>query len=139
MSNDQPISRRDALMAATVLGAVAAVGQADDDQAFGNGFKPSLGERLKANDEDTQKSKAESSLKLQLTMTDGQVVTFNANQAVITFGGGGALVATSAGILPFNNAQIGALSVNPNSVPTSLSPARTAPIEDDENFGTGDR
>jgi hypothetical protein len=89
--SDQPISRRHALIAATALGAMAAVSQADD---------PARGQPFEAVAPKPD-PKAATTFALQVTLTDGQVVTLNASKAVITFSDGGALVATPAGVLPF--------------------------------------
>lgn len=110
MSHEQPISRRDALMAATVLGAVVGVAQAQDngDKPFEFGALQQGGKQPSANP-----------LKLQITLTDGQVVTFNASKAVITFGDAGSLVATPSGILPMASGPTGEdPKISPKQKPT---------------------
>ena len=82
--NDQvPVSRRDALIAAstaTALGLVASAANADD--------KPDRSDQKKGGD----RSRKAPPLKLKVTLTDGQVVTLNATELVIDYGEKGQLV-----------------------------------------------
>ena len=84
MNEQSPVSRRQALIAAsaaTVVGAVASVTNA--------GQKDS-GER----------SKVAPPLKLKITLTDGEIVSLNAAELVIDFGANGQLLVKPNGFLP---------------------------------------
>lgn len=87
MNEQLPVSRRQALIAATTataIGAVASVTSA--------GEKPS-GER----------SKIAQPLKLKITLTDGEIVTLNAAELVIDFGASGQLLVKPNGFLPIRD------------------------------------
>jgi hypothetical protein len=79
MSDQSPVSRRSVLTAVSTAAVVGLVTRASD-----------------AGDK--------SPLKLQVTLTDGQVLTLNAAEVVIDFGGNGKLCAKPSGILPIGAA-----------------------------------
>lgn len=107
----EPMSRRDALMAATALGAVAGVAQAEGSGDDGVMRGPPGSRRLK----------------LQITLPDGQIVTFNASKAVVTFEDGGALVATPSGVLPLTIAAAGEKPPSKDPSPARVAPGGTGP------------
>lgn len=84
MNEQLPVSRRRALIAAstaTVIGAVASVTNAGQQ-------KPA------------DRPNAARSLKLKITLTDGEIVTLNAAELVIDFGANGQLLVKSNGLVP---------------------------------------
>ena len=89
--NDQvPVSRRDALIAAstaTALGLVASATNAGD--------KPDSDDPKATGD----RSRKAPPLKLKVTLTDGQVVTLNATELVIDYGEKGQLLVQPHGFL----------------------------------------
>jgi hypothetical protein len=89
MSDLSAISRRSALVAAVSLGASAAV--ADDSP-----FEQETSETAKPR----RPVIPIQQVKLSITLTDGQVVSFNATQAVIDFGTGSQLLVKSTGVMP---------------------------------------
>jgi hypothetical protein len=112
MSDVSPISRRDALIAATALGTVVSVAQAnDDDKPFGAGDP---GDPRAGQNPTTMKRKP---LKIQITLTDGQTMTVNATSAVIEFDDGGKIIAKPSGILPLVSSPAGEQQGNQSSAP----------------------
>jgi hypothetical protein len=86
MSDQSPVSRRSVLTAVSTAAVVGLVTRASD-----------------AGDKSPD-SNHQSPLKLQVTLTDGQVLTLNAAEVVIDFGGNGKLCAKPSGILPIGAA-----------------------------------
>lgn len=87
MNEQSPVSRRQALIAAsaaTAIGVVASVTSAGDPD-------PKSGDA---------QSKIAPPLKLKVTLTDGQIVTLNAAELVIDYGTNGQLLVKPNGFLP---------------------------------------
>ena len=87
MNEQLPVSRRQALISAstaTVIGAVASVTNAGQKET---------GDRRTA----------APPLKLQITLTDGEIVTLNAAELIIDFGANGQLLVRPNGFLPVQN------------------------------------
>ena len=97
MSDQSIISRREALIAAASIGTAVATTQFASAEGPGNRVVPTPDQ-----DASSQKSKPpeEPLLKLSITLTDGQVVTFNAREAVIDFFGSGKLLVRPTGVMP---------------------------------------
>ena len=82
MSDQSVISRRDALIAAVSVGAAVAVADASEKDPSGSS------------------KQGDAQFKLSITLTDGQIVTFKAREAVIDFGTSGQLLVRPTGVMP---------------------------------------
>lgn len=89
MSDQSIISRRDALLAAASLGTAVAVADAGDLES------PFREEKV-----ELKPVAVPAQFKLSITLTDGQVVTFNAIEAVVDFGGNAQLLVKPTGVMP---------------------------------------
>ena len=96
MNEQLPVTRRDALIAAsaaTALGFVASTANAGD--------KPDSSDPKAGGDQ----SRKAPPLKLKVTLTDGQIVTLNATELVIDYGESGKLLLQPNGFLPDPNKE----------------------------------
>lgn len=96
--SDQSLSRRGALLAAASLGTAIAVADAQAQDA-------------KSREADAPAKPKP--FKLSVTLTDGQVVTFQANEATIDFGTAASLLVKSSGITPIVSKGPSALTPTP--------------------------
>ncbi len=101
--SEQSLTRRGALMAAASLGSALAVADAQAGDINSRERRPA--------DTPTQ-------FKISVTLTDGQVVTFNATQATIDFGTPAILLVKPSGIVP---------ACIPTFVPGDTSPTSLTP------------
>lgn len=107
--SEQSLTRRGALMAAASLGSAIAVADAQAGDANSGDFNsPAIPKQFK----------------LSVTLTDGQVVTFKANEAIIDFGVAAQLIVKPSGIMPIIAGGVTALTPTPEPnrrrVPTPL-------------------
>lgn len=108
--SEQSLTRRGALMVAASLGSAIAVADAQaGDTNSGDFNTPAIPKQFK----------------LSVTLTDGQVVTFKANEAIIDFGTAAQLIVKPSGIMPIIAGGVTALTPTPEPnrrrVPTPLS------------------
>ena len=96
MSDQSILSRREALLAAASISTVVATTQFASAEGPGKSQPVPDSER----DQKPKPSEIPSRFKLSITLTDGQVVTFNATEAVIDFGATGQLLVRPTGVMP---------------------------------------
>lgn len=104
MDDAQPISRRNALMAATAFGALAGVSRAEEklERVAGGLRVQRTGQILPTEDPVAARNllAKPNLLRLVITLTDGQTVSLDATKAAITSDDAGTWIATPSEVVP---------------------------------------
>ena len=112
MSDKSPISRREALLAATAVTSIAMTGIANADTpgsgpANDDAFPIPARTRAIPDSADgfEENNQPQTSVTLSVTLTDGQIVQLKATQVVVDYGNDGKLLVKSTGVMPMSAAR----------------------------------